>query len=257
LDLENMSDPDEQQEPSMEEILASIRRIISEEDEDERPDGETAENAGPEEVPAEAATDDEPATADAEPAPDEEASEADIEALMADSGPAPESDADDVLELTEEVQDDGTVVDLDASRESAEPAEGGGDDADDDAEDDDAELMAVDIEEAAPETASEPAPDSEPEPAAASAAQEIEGLVSPPIATEATSTFAEFVSAVEQGRIASSSGIGGRTVEEVVKEVIRPLVKDWLDANLPALVERLVSREIDRMSRRAEDQVPD
>ena len=47
--------------------------------------------------------------------------------------------------------------------------------------------------------------------------------------------------------------IFGKTVEEVVKEVMRPLIKEWLDANLAELVERLVKREIDRMSRRAEE----
>jgi hypothetical protein len=139
---------------------------------------------------------------------------------MADAGPA--SNDDDVLELTEEVQDDGTVVDLDAGADIAE---------------DDDEIIAVDIDEPAPETI----------------AEAVEGLVAPPIAAEATSTFAGLATAVEQGRLASSQGIGGRTVEDVVKEVIRPIVKEWLDQNLAGLVERLVSREIDRMSRRAED----
>ena len=33
---------------------------------------------------------------------------------------------------------------------------------------------------------------------------------------------------------------------------MRPLIKEWLDANLPAIVERLVQREIERLSRRGE-----
>ena len=33
---------------------------------------------------------------------------------------------------------------------------------------------------------------------------------------------------------------------------MRPMIKDWLDANLPGIVERLVQREIERMSRQGE-----
>jgi uncharacterized protein len=42
---------------------------------------------------------------------------------------------------------------------------------------------------------------------------------------------------------------GGRTVEELVSELIRPMLKTWLDDNLPAIVERLVRAEIERVSR--------
>jgi len=42
---------------------------------------------------------------------------------------------------------------------------------------------------------------------------------------------------------------GGRTVEELVSELIRPMLKTWLDDNLPAIVERLVRAEIERLSR--------
>jgi uncharacterized protein len=41
----------------------------------------------------------------------------------------------------------------------------------------------------------------------------------------------------------------GRTVEELVSELLRPMLKTWLDENLPALVERLVRAEIERVSR--------
>ena len=41
----------------------------------------------------------------------------------------------------------------------------------------------------------------------------------------------------------------GRTVEELVSELIRPMLKTWLDDNLPAIVERLVRAEIERLSR--------
>lgn len=41
--------------------------------------------------------------------------------------------------------------------------------------------------------------------------------------------------------------------EDLVKEVMRPLIREWLDANLPALVERLVEREIRHLAETAED----
>jgi uncharacterized protein len=43
---------------------------------------------------------------------------------------------------------------------------------------------------------------------------------------------------------------GGKTVEELVQETLRPLLKEWLDQNLPQLVERYVEREIVRLTRR-------
>ncbi len=40
-----------------------------------------------------------------------------------------------------------------------------------------------------------------------------------------------------------------RTVEDLMKEMLRPMLKAWLDDNLPALVERLVQAEIERVTR--------
>jgi cell pole-organizing protein PopZ len=40
-----------------------------------------------------------------------------------------------------------------------------------------------------------------------------------------------------------------RTLEDLVREMLRPMLKAWLDDNLPAMVERLVRDEIDRVSR--------
>ena len=45
-------------------------------------------------------------------------------------------------------------------------------------------------------------------------------------------------------------GSGGRNLEDIVKEMLRPMLKDWLDKNLPPLVERYVEREIVRLTRR-------
>jgi cell pole-organizing protein PopZ len=40
-----------------------------------------------------------------------------------------------------------------------------------------------------------------------------------------------------------------RTLEDLVREMLRPMLKSWLDDNLPGLVERLVRAEIERVSR--------
>ncbi len=40
-----------------------------------------------------------------------------------------------------------------------------------------------------------------------------------------------------------------RTLEDLVKDLLRPMLKGWLDENLPALVERLVRAEIERVTR--------
>jgi cell pole-organizing protein PopZ len=53
--------------------------------------------------------------------------------------------------------------------------------------------------------------------------------------------------AVEPG---PSVGSGGKTIEELVREMLRPMLKEWLDRNLPPMVERFVEREIVRLTRR-------
>jgi uncharacterized protein len=42
----------------------------------------------------------------------------------------------------------------------------------------------------------------------------------------------------------------GNTVEDMVAEMLRPMMKTWLDTNLPGIVERIVEREVVRLTRR-------
>lgn len=42
----------------------------------------------------------------------------------------------------------------------------------------------------------------------------------------------------------------GVTVEDVVREELRPMLKQWMDKNLPDLVEKLVKKEMERISKR-------
>ncbi len=42
----------------------------------------------------------------------------------------------------------------------------------------------------------------------------------------------------------------GRTLEDMVIEMLKPMIKDWLDANLPQIVEEKVEEEVQRLARR-------
>jgi cell pole-organizing protein PopZ len=39
-----------------------------------------------------------------------------------------------------------------------------------------------------------------------------------------------------------------KTLDGLVADLLRPMLKEWLDANLPAIAERLVKQEIERIS---------
>jgi cell pole-organizing protein PopZ len=228
-----MSDQNAQPEPSMEEILASIRRIISE-------DGDEETAAAPEAAPG--------AVPDAVDEP-----EAVAEAV----------EEEDVLELTDEIQDDGTVVNLNTGEavaieetpeefvEALELDEG-----------EEVELEMVDaeeepLEEAVAEAEAEPAPRVEehpvPEPADVLAAEATDSLISENSAINSVSSLSALAAAVDTHRRAVDPSIGPRTIEDLVKDVMRPMIREWLDDNLPSLVERMVGREIERMTREAED----
>lgn len=43
---------------------------------------------------------------------------------------------------------------------------------------------------------------------------------------------------------------GENTLEGLVRAMLRPMLKDWLDARLPALVEDMVAKEIQRITGR-------
>jgi cell pole-organizing protein PopZ len=47
-------------------------------------------------------------------------------------------------------------------------------------------------------------------------------------------------------------GNSGLTIEAMMREMLRPMLKEWLDEHLPTVVERMVEREISRISRGVE-----
>lgn len=83
------------------------------------------------------------------------------------------------------------------------------------------------------------------------------GLVGGGAAASASSAFSRLSQAVDDSVPQPAApdpgpmvGNNGKTVEELVKETLRPMLKEWLDRNLPPLVERYVEREIARLTRR-------
>ncbi len=54
---------------------------------------------------------------------------------------------------------------------------------------------------------------------------------------------------VDARKPAAPAPVEGKTLEALVGEMLRPLLKDWLDENLPTIVEEMVAKEIQRISR--------
>ena len=73
-------------------------------------------------------------------------------------------------------------------------------------------------------------------------------LLSEAAKAASTSSFGTLVS-----EILSRRGAADSSAEDLVKEMMRPMIREWLDANLPAVVEALVQREIRRLAETAED----
>lgn len=48
----------------------------------------------------------------------------------------------------------------------------------------------------------------------------------------------------------TEEGNSNLTLEAMVKEMIRPMLREWLDANLPDLVQKMVERELERLTKR-------
>ena len=71
-------------------------------------------------------------------------------------------------------------------------------------------------------------------------------LVAPEAAAAAASSVGSLVRTLAAGRATQVYG-GGPTLEDMVRAELRPLLKEWLDVNLPPVVERLVRAEIERV----------
>ena len=247
-------------EPSMEEILASIRRIIA--DDDVKPEAAAAPAPAPppkapavsavpkpapapppKPAPAPAAKAPEPKPAPAPaPAPaagasngqddidallaglDADTSEEEVRGAVEPAAPAEE----DVLELTEQMEV------AEEEPQSFKAIQSPHDDIEF------SEAAEKPAEPRARERPHVPAPpvrafeESEP-------VEPQQPLMSAQTATVVNSAFNSLAQTVLSNN--------ARTLEDLVKEMLRPMLRSWLDDNLPGLVEKIVRAEIERVSR--------
>jgi uncharacterized protein len=184
-------------DPSMEEIIASISRIIAE---DKHPADRRVETKEPTEA-----------------------------------GPPAPGEGSDILELTQVVNQDGSVRRVSPWAEVAAAPSGAPD---------------------APTASSADATGRiEPQPSHAGAALEPmlgpgrERIVSAATSGAAAAAFAQLSALPHERRNEAELPRGGvdRTLEEIVREMLRPLLQAWLDGHLTDIVERLVREEIARV----------
>ena len=214
-----MSADDAQAEPTMEEILASIRRIISEDDAEDG-DGEVLdlEESGADENASEESEDLAPQTPP--PVDLDDIAEFDENAPLC----APEED--------DEIIEDGWGID---------PA----DLEDDPPEEDSFDATDFGLEE---DIVEETTPEPEPTPAPQPVAQMVEET--PPVGDGLVADATAQATAGALGKLMGSMMTSqGMTLEDLVREMLRPMLKEWLDDNLPQLVEQEVQKELRRISR--------
>ncbi len=189
-----MSDTTQENDPSIEEILASIRQIISDDDE-ETPEANEEAASVDEPVVEEPITEDEPiANADSE----EDVVEEDILDLTEKVEPEPEP--------VSEVNDD---IEVDLAESEDEP----------------------DVIEPEPVKEKAKAPDSD--------------LLSSTASTAALAGFTKLARDIQVAR--THDGI---TLEDVVRAQLEPLLREWLDKNLPPMIEVLVEKELEKLSKK-------
>ena len=76
-----------------------------------------------------------------------------------------------------------------------------------------------------------------------------EPITSPTAAASSLNSLNSLTGAILRER-ESLLGNGTLTIEDIVKEIVKPMLKEWLDANLPALVERRVQYEIEQIAQK-------
>ncbi|OMH86726.1 hypothetical protein BWK56_04205, partial [Candidatus Liberibacter asiaticus] len=70
---------------------------------------------------------------------------------------------------------------------------------------------------------------------------EEEALVSSDVGDQVASSFDQLVKALRESE--------SRSLDQLSLDVLRPMLREWLDDNLPGIVERLVREEIERIAR--------
>jgi hypothetical protein len=217
-----MTQPAKSQEPSMEEILASIRRIIADDDAGKTPEPPAAAAApavaAPPLRPVPPPRPQPPVLPTATP-------ESSVTSFKSPSGMAADAARPSRASVSDQSAD---ILDLTESMAAPPPPPGGS-----------SQFRTIDgnfdvgYEEAAEKQASRGG-DSHP-------SQGNAQLLSRQTTAAVDSAF----NSLAQTVLVQNA----RTLEDLVREMLRPLLKSWLDDNLPGMVERIVRSEIERVSR--------
>ena len=199
-----MADTKTEQDPSIEEILESIRQIISDDAEAPAAKEETT-TVAPE-------IDDAPSDLDltqkAEPAAET------VEA------PNPAAPAGKILDLTDKVEEEVDNTRVDMSYDPDPPLD----------------IMLED----------NPLKDDVP--------QDEESLLSDMTAEAATAEMAKLLASNVAVERDEPLRVGRVTLEDIARDLMRPLIKTWLDQNLPRVIEKVVTKEMEKLARRARDE---
>ena len=220
-----MSSQSVEQDNSIEEILASIRQIISED----------------EPAPAPAAA---PAAASAAPV-------APPPALEEPAAPAPvasQDSVDDIFELNDRVDEPAPAPEPVVVAEEPAPA------LEPVPEPAPALEPAPDIQVELRERPEDAFFAPLPEPAAPAVAAPLPdaALFTDAAATATLGAFSKLSDTIliERQRAIAGSSI---TLEDIVKELLSPILREWIDHHVPGLVERLVREELEKLARQARE----
>lgn len=85
-------------------------------------------------------------------------------------------------------------------------------------------------------------------------AQEPDSLISESTADAAASEMAKLFTSNVAVERDEPTRVGRVTLEDIARDLMRPLIKTWLDENLPRVIDKIVSRELDKIARRARDE---
>ena len=202
-----MVDAKTEQDPSIEEILESIRQIIS--------DDAEAPAAAAETTTVAADADDTPADLDlsqkAAPAP---------QPVATPKPAAPAETGGKILDLTDKVEEEADNTRVDMSYDPDPPPD----------------IMLED----------NPLTDEVP--------QDNDSLLSDTTADAAAAEMAKLLASNVAVERDEPVRIGRVTLEDIARDLMRPLIKTWLDQNLPRVIEKVVTKEMEKLARRARDE---
>jgi cell pole-organizing protein PopZ len=181
-----------------------------------------------------------------------------IRRIIAEEGDdaTPQAAGSDILELTNVVSEDGSVVNIEAQEAPKEeiniddimfdavPAAEPEPESTEDVLKNIDDMIGVTDKQTAPEPEFSSNFSSTPEPL------DIDSLLSTEAAMAASNAFKSLKRPQTEILPASDSLAfrSGTTVEDLMLESLRPMLKSWLDTNLPAMVERIVEREVKKLT---------